>query len=62
MQKCILNLKDEIYSPTIGSNIYSKSYFLNNYNVYNLEFFDVVERYKDLIKLYRKINIYTYFL
>ena len=61
MQKCILNLKDEIYSPTIGSNIYSKSYFLNNYNtVYNLEFFDVggKERYKDLIKLYTEKSIF----
>ena len=55
IKKYLFNEIDEIYTPTIGSNIYSKSYFLNNYNtLYNLEFFDVGgrERYKDLIKLY----------
>ena len=61
IEKHILNLKDELYSPTIGSNIYSKSYFLNNYNtIFNLDFFDVggKERYKDLIKLYTEKSIF----
>ena len=41
----------------ICSDIYSKTYFLNNYKtIYDLDFFDIGgrERYKDLLKLYIK--------
>ena len=57
IQKYLFDKNNKIYTPTIGSDIYSKTYFLNNYKtIYDLDFFDIGgrERYKDLLKLYIK--------
>ena len=57
LNKYLFDYDNNIYTPTIGSDNYSKSYFLNNYNKkYILEFYDVggKERYNDLIPLYTR--------